>query len=42
MTPIIRPEHYVLPVKHPDNCRCSEHGSKISRPKPSTPVLAVP
>ena len=30
MNAIIRPEHYVLPVKHPANCQCSEHGSKLS------------
>jgi len=28
ITFIIRPEHYVLPVRHPPNCRCSQHESK--------------
>jgi hypothetical protein len=27
---INRPEYYVLPVKHPANCQCSEHQSKAS------------
>jgi hypothetical protein len=38
MNAIIRPEHYVLPVKHPANCQCSEHGSKISCRTPSMPI----
>jgi hypothetical protein len=38
MNAIIRPEHYVLPVKHPANCQCSEHESKISFRTPSMPI----
>lgn len=40
MKAIIRPEYYVLPVKHPANCQCSEHESKISCDTP--PTLIVP
>ncbi len=36
ITPIIRPEHYVLPVKHPANCRCTQHGSKAAGQVAST------
>jgi hypothetical protein len=39
MNAIIRPEHYVLPVKHPANCQCSEHESKISFRSPSMPIV---
>jgi len=39
MNAIIRPEHYVLPVKHPANCQCSEHVSKISSRTPSAPIV---
>ena len=39
MTPIIRPEHYALPVKHPANCQCSEHEAKISSRTPSIPIV---
>lgn len=39
MNAIIRPEHYVLPVKHPANCQCSEHESKISCRTPSIPIV---
>src|SRR5689334_2746755 len=28
ITPFIRPEHYVFPVKHPANCRCTQHGAQ--------------
>lgn len=38
MNAIIRPEHYTLPVKHPANCQCSEHESKISSRTPSMPI----
>lgn len=36
MTPIIRPEHYVLPVRHPPNCRCTQHGVKKSSQSAAT------
>ena len=36
ITPIIRPEHYVLPVKHPANCRCTQHVSKAGSQVVST------
>jgi len=35
ITPFIRPEHYVLPIKHPPNCRCSQHGYKTDSQVPS-------
>jgi hypothetical protein len=37
ITPIIRPEHYVLPVKHPPNCRCTQHGSRPTGQAALTP-----
>ena len=30
MNAITRPEYYVLPVKHPANCRCSGHEPNVS------------
>lgn len=39
ITAIIRPEHYVLPVKHPPNCRCTQHGGKTASPVPSISSL---
>jgi hypothetical protein len=39
MNAIIRPEHYVLPAKHPANCRCREHESKMGWRTPSIPIL---
>jgi hypothetical protein len=38
MNTIIRPEHYVLPVKHPANCQCREHQPKISYRTASIPT----
>jgi hypothetical protein len=40
VTMILRPEYYVLPLKHPSNCRCSEHQSKLS-PAPRNSVLVT-
>jgi hypothetical protein len=36
---IIRPEHYVLPAKHPANCRCRAHESKMGWRTPSIPIV---
>ena len=35
MNALNRPEYYVVPARHPGNCRCSKHGGKISLGAPS-------
>ena len=39
MNAIIRPEYYVVPTRHPGNCRCSEHGGTVGQRAPSTVQL---
>ena len=35
MNAISRPEYYVVPTRHPGNCRCSEHRGTVSQRAPS-------
>jgi hypothetical protein len=39
MNAINRPEYYVVPGKHPGNCRCSKHRPKINRRTASISLL---
>lgn len=39
MNAISRPEYYVVPDRHPGNCRCSKHGLKVSPQAPSIAPL---
>jgi hypothetical protein len=39
MKEILRPEYYMLPGKHPANCRCSEHAPKLGLQAVSVPSI---
>ena len=39
MKDILRPEYYMLPGKHPADCRCSEHAPKLNLQAVSVPSI---
>jgi hypothetical protein len=39
MNEILRPEYYVLPGKHPADCRCSDHAPRLNLREVSVPSI---